>query len=290
MTITADFSFQLGNSGFILNDNKIVYPAVDIVQISGLDSAPVRTSVKDREGTDGGYVDSEYETARTIVLSGYLYDDVTNTDVTLDTLKSDWAPSRYPIALNMKNPKVGNRMLWVYPQGCNYDIDLLRRLGVAAVKFTCIAGDPRIYSGTESLKTMGVSDVLQTGFGFNLSFNFGFGGITTNSAPIQIVNNGNRPTPVKFRIYGPFYNPHIINYTSGDEMAFDYAISTTTDYLEIDTSTHTVRLNGQSSARFSMRRPSWFDLAPGANFMGFRVEGAASVATHMDILYRSAWR
>lgn len=290
MTLTTDFSFQLGNSGFILNNNLVVYPTVDITQIQGLDSAPIRLTIRDREGTDGGYVDAEFDQTRTIVLSGVLYDDATNTELTLDQLKQEWAPSRVPIALNYHMPKIGNRLLWVKPQGCKYDITQLRRLGMCEITFTAVAGDPRIYAATETIRSMGVSDVLQTGFGFNLSFNFGFGGVTTNTGPAQIVNAGNRSTPVKFQMYGPFIYPHIINYTTGDEMAFDFAIGTTTDYLEVDTSTHTVRFNGTDNQRSTLRRPSWFDLEPGANFIGFRVEGGSSLATHMDIRYRSAWR
>lgn len=291
MTLTTDFSYQLGNAGFIINDGSpTAYPTVDLDTVKGLDSAPVRVTVKDREGTDGGYVDAEFDQTRTIVLSGLLYDDATNTEITLDQLKGEWAPSQVPIALYARNPKVGTRMLWVKPQGCNYDIDVLRRLGMCAVTFTALAGDPRIYSSTETIRTMGVSDVLQTGFGFNLGFNFGFGGITAGNGPALIVNTGNRSTPVKFQIYGPFINPHIMNLTTGDEMAFDFAISTTTDYLEVDTSTHTVRFNGTDNQRTTLRRPSWFDLDPGGNYLGFRVEGGSSVATHMDIRYRSAWR
>jgi hypothetical protein len=290
MTLTTDFSFQLGNAGFILNNNAVVYPTVDITEIKGLDAAPIRLTIRDREGTEGGYVDSEFEQARTIVLSGILYDDATNTEVTLDQLKAEWAPSKVPSALYYHMPKIGDRMLWVKPQGCRYDIDVLRRLGMCAVTFTAVAGDPRIYSAIETIRSMGVSDVLQTGFGFNLGFNFGFGGVTTNTGPAQIVNVGNRSTPVKFQMYGPFIFPHIINYTTGDEMAFDCVIGTTTDYLEVDTSTHTVRLNGTDNLRYTLRRPSWFDLEAGANFIGFRVEGGASIATHMDIHYRSAWR
>lgn len=290
MTITTDFTFQLGTSGMLINPNGVTYPTIDIDSIKGLDSAQIRTTVKDREGANGAYVDSEFDQARTIVLTGTLYDDASNTELTLDRLKGEWAPSNVPIALTYQMPKIGQRMLWVYPQGVRYDVDDLRRLGICAIEFTAIAGDPRIYSALETIRSMGVSDIQQTGYGFNKSFNFGFGGVTTNSAPALIVNTGNRSAPVKFRIWGPFYNPHIINYTSGSELAFDYQIDVTTSYLEIDTAAKTVRVNGMDNARTYLRRPYWFDLEAGNNYIGFRVEGNASLATHMDIIYRSAWR
>jgi hypothetical protein len=294
MALTTDFSFQLGTSGFIINDNKITYPAVDLSEIQGLDSAPFRTSIRDRDGRDGGYVDSVYEQARTIVLSGVLYDEESNTETTLDRLKGEWAPSEVPLPLYMRAPKVGGRMLWVKPQGVRYSITQLRRLGMCEIQFNAIAGDPRIYSENESIKTMTVSNLIQTGVGFDRSFDVGFGGITVGSFPAAIVNAGNRSTPVKFRMYGPYINPHVVNTTTGDEMAFDILVDTTTDYLEIDSEARTVRFYstawGVSNVRDKLRRPSWFDLAPGTNSIQFNVEGGSAGATHMDIIYRSAWR
>lgn len=294
MALTDDFTFQLGDTGFILNNpDPLAYPTVDITKISGLDSAPVRSSVKDREGTDGGYVDAEFDQARTIVLSGTLYDDANNTELTLDQLKADWAPSKVPMPLSVQFPGVGQRMLWVNPIGCNYDIDQLRRLGMCSINFTAIAGDPRIYAGTASYYSQDVTDVLQTGFGFNLAFNFGFGGITPNISPALLYNAGNRTTPLNFRMYGPYINPHIINDTTGDEMIFDMVVTTNTSWLEVDTATHTVRFNGPfgvQNRRNTLRRPSWFDLQPGYNSIRFRVEGNGGFGTHMETRYRSAWR
>src|SRR5690349_24840361 len=153
MALTTDFSFQLGSNGFILNDGSpTAYPTVDILEIQGLDSSPVRTTVKDREGTDGAFVDAEFDQARTIVLSGVLYDDALNTEVTLDQLKLEWAPSKVPVAFYYRMPKIGTRMLWVKPVGVNYSLTQLRRNGVCEVTFTAIAGDPRIYASFETVK------------------------------------------------------------------------------------------------------------------------------------------
>lgn len=296
MALTTDFSFQLGLNGFILNDNSPTsYPTVDILEIQGLDSAPVRTTVKDREGTDGAYVDAEFDQARTIVLSGVLYDDAANTEVTLDTLKQQWAPSKVPQALYLRFPKVGTRMLWVKPIGVNYSLTQLRRLGMCEVTFTAIAADPRIYASTETTKSMDVTNVVQTGFGFNRSFNFGFGGVTPNSSAILVVNAGNRPTPVKFRMFGPYINPHIkVSNSQGDyEMAFDMVVDSNSYYLEVDTAARTVRFHalfGAQNRRDTLRRPTWFDLQPGNNYISFDIEGGGAFGTRMDVIYRSAWR
>lgn len=292
MPLTYDFSFQLGTTGFVLNDNSPTsYPTVDIHGIQGLDSAPIRTTVKDREGADGAYVDAEFDQARNIVLSGWLYDDATNTEVTLDQLKEDWAPSSIPVPFYYRFPKVGERLAWVKPTGCHYDIDQLRRLGMCEVEFTAIAGDPRLYAATETLRSTGVTNTIQTGFGFNRSFNFGFGGITSNSNALLVINAGNRPTPAVYRMYGPYAYPHI--QVNDAEMVFDMIVGGTGDYLEVDTATHRVDFHGPfgvQNRRDTLRRPTWVDLESGTNVVQFSVEGMASGATHMDVIYRSAWR
>jgi hypothetical protein len=296
MALTTDFSFQLGSNGFILNDNSPTsYPTVDILEIQGLDSAPVRTTVKDREGTNGAYVEAEFDQARTVVLSGVLYDDAANTEVTLDTLKQQWAPGKVPQAFYYRFPKIGTRMMWVKPIGVNYSLTQLRRTGICEISFTAIAADPRIYSSFETVKNQELTNTIQTGFGFNRSFNFGFGGVTPGTFAINAVNAGNRSTPAKFRMYGPDINPHIfVSNSAGDfEMAFDMVVDSADYYLEVDTAAHTVRFHGLFGAqnrRDTLRRPSWFDLQPGNNYISFNVEGGAFFGTRMETIYRSAWR
>lgn len=293
MALADDFTYQMGPSGFILNDDE-VKPFVDILNVKGLDSAPPRTSIRNRDGRDGAYVDSGFEQSRTVALSGTLYDDAGNVEITLDRLKEEWAVSLTPVPFYYRSPGTGGRMMWTYPQGCTYDIDTLRRLGLCDIAFTAVSGDPRIYAESETTRTIGVTNVIQTGMTFNLAFNLGFGGVTSAGYPPLVGNVGNRTTPVKFRLWGPFLNPHIYSYTSNKEMAFDFLVDQTTDYLEIDTNARTVRFHsaiwGVRNARSALRSPSWFDLEPGDNVIGFNVEGNASLATHMDIIYRSAWR
>lgn len=293
MPLVTDFTYQIGASGFILNDD-VSDTFVDIVKVVGIDSAPTRTSVRNRDGRDGAYVDSGFEQSRTISLQGTLYDDAANVELTLDRFKSEWAPSLIPVPLYFRHPGIGGRMVWVYPQGCNYDIETIRRVGLANVTFNAVAGDPRIYAESETTRTIGVTNVIQTGMTFNFGFNLGFGGVTFAGYPPLVGNSGNRKTPVKFRLWGPFLNPHIHSYTSNKEMAFDILVDQSTDYLEIDTNARTVRLHsaawGVRNARDTLRSPSWFDLEAGDNVIGFNVEGNASLATHLDIIYRSAWR
>lgn len=289
-----DFTYQMDVDGFILNDDQNLRPFVDILKVTGLDSAPFRTSIRDRDGREGAYVDSEYEQARTITLQGTLYDDPANVEITQDRFKSEWAPSKVPVPFFLRHPGTGGRMLWTHPQGVKYDVDTVRRLGLTDITFNAVAGDPRIYAESETIRTVGVTNVIQTGMTFDLAFNLGFGGVVSAGYPPLVGNAGNRSTPVKFRMWGPYLNPHIYSYTTGDEMVLDILVDQTSDYVEIDTNARTIRYHsaawGVRNVRDLLRRPSWFDLEPGNNTIGFNVEGNASLATHLDIIYRSAWR
>jgi hypothetical protein len=293
MVLATDFTYQLGTSGFVLNSD-VSLPFVDVTNVKGLDSAPVRTSIRDRDGHEGGYVDSKYSQARTLAITGTLYDAASDVELILDRFKEEWAPSEVPIPLYFRHPSAGNRLLWVYPQGVNYDVDASRRLGITELVFNAVAGDPRIYAESLTTISMFIANSIQTGFAFSLSFPFGFGGVTPVASPPTIVNVGNRSTPVKFRMYGPYINPHVVNQTTGDEMAFDLLVDNASDYLEVDTDARTVRyfsaVYGSYNLRPALRRPSWFDLVKGNNTIAFNVEGGSTTSTHMDVIYRAAWR
>src|SRR5690242_3099537 len=204
MALLTDYTYQIGTSGFILNEEGQTKPFVDVTGVRGLDSAPVRTSVRNKDGREGAFVDSGFENSRTISITGTLYDDPANVEVTLDRFKEEWASSLTPVPLFFRHPTVGGRMVWAYPQGCNYDVDTTRRLGLTEVTFNAITGDPRIYAESETIRTVGVTNVIQTGTTFPMAFNVGFGGVVSAGFPPVVGNAGNRATPVKFRIWGPF--------------------------------------------------------------------------------------
>jgi hypothetical protein len=127
--LTDVFSYRLGDNGVILNPTNLVPPFVDITEITGLDNAPYRTTERDHEGTDGGYMDAMYEKGRTITLEGMAYSSV-HEQVTpfLDQLKADFAPSRVPVPFYYLEPGVPERLLFVKPLGARYDIAEMRRV------------------------------------------------------------------------------------------------------------------------------------------------------------------
>jgi hypothetical protein len=276
----------MGSAGTVLNPDAITLPFVDITQVSGLDTPEIRTSERDHEGVDGGYLDAEFEKMRTITLQGQVITDGLTAESYLDTLKGEWAPRSAPTQLFFQHPGVAERTLFVKPLGVKYDVDALRRTGCADVQFMCQAEDPRVYDST--LLTLPINQGLtaSVGFGFPLGFPFGYGApvdpTTTNA-----FNGGNRPTTALITIPGPVTNPRIVNTTSGDELKFVIVLGAS-DTLVIDLYNRTVRLNGVASRRNTLLEPDWFMLAPGANFLQYRADTTGNPAA--SISYRYAWR
>lgn len=286
MPLSEDFTYKLGDAGIVLNPNSTTLPFVDIGKINGLDSAPYRTTERDHEGTDGGFMDAEYEKGRSIVLDGTLYADAQYVEPYLDALKANYAPSRTLIPFYFKKPGVSERFIKVKPLGCRYDVEQIRRVGQTAVQFSMFAEDPRIYSSILKNYSIVQEPVINTGRGYNKSYSYGYGDPVNSSGGNMLVE-GNRPTPAILTINGPASYPRIINETLGKEMEFNIVVSAG-ETLVIDTYYHTIRLNGTENRRFALTNPSWFSLMPGNNFIRYRcASGTTSVLT---VQYYDAWR
>lgn len=285
MPLTEELTFMLSDTGVVLNTD-VSLPFVDIQQVVGLDNAPYRETERDHEGTDGGFLDAEFEKGRPIVLTGKIYANSSTMETYLDSLKANFAPSRTLVPFYFKAPGIDERMVLVKPQGCKYDWSELRRIGSTDVQFKMFAEDPRLYSAEETETVIAYGGDAGTGFGFNLGFNFGFGpAILPNGA--NITNVGNRSTPVVYEITGPVTSPTIINDTLSKTLAFNITLEAT-DTLTIDLGNKTVVLNGSLNRRGVLSEPNWYLLEPGTNFI--RYGGGAGTGSFLTVRYRSAWR
>lgn len=286
--LSDDLSFRLGATGVILNADSTGLPFVDIDTVRGLDSAPFRETQRDHEGDDGGYMDAEFEKGRDVILSGILYALTDSLESYTDLLKANWAPSRSLIPLYMKSPGVGERFLYVKPLGVRYDWTTLRRTGQAEIQFSAFAEDPRMYNSLEVIQNLALGATVFTGFGFDLGFDFGFGGISTVADAVTVSNTGNRPTPPIFTIHGPVLNPRILNDTLSREMIFNINVLSG-ETLVIDPKNKTVRLNGQVNRRNTLVAPTWFYLETGDNSIRYRAE-SSDPTSYLSIQFRPAWR
>lgn len=285
MPLTEDFTYMLDDTGVVLNTSADLPPFVDVLKASGFDSAEIRLSQRDHEGTDGGFVDAEFEKSRTLTLEGVAYGGVNTLEPYLDRLKANWGPSSTVIPLYYKLPGVAERVYFVKPLGCRYDYEELRRIGSTAIQFMCIAEDPRAYDA--QLKTVNVlqGDTIVTGRGYPRGYLRGYGA-TVVPIGSSVFVSGNRPTPPTITIPGPCLNFQVINDTTGDVMIFDVNLLAG-ETMTIDMKYHSITVNGQNR-RATLREPNWFFLRPGENYLRFRA--VSSNNTSMTVNYRSAWR
>lgn len=286
-SLVSAYTWQLDDGGIILNDDIVPGQAfIDIDRAIGLDSAPARQTKRDHEGAEGGFMDAEFETGRDITLSGTVYFNGQSVQDTCDALKGNWAlrTSLVPLYFLLDGPT--SRLLFVKPLGCAFEMDVALRTDVMPIAFNCYAEDPRIYDEEEQAVPLSIGAIIYTGFGFNLGFPFGFGGVSDTTDGQFVNNGGNRPTPCQMTIFGPVTNPVIYNDTVGAQMGFTVDLAAD-QFLVIDTQYRTVYLNGTANRRSYLTLPGWFDLQPGDNFIRFRAEAGTG---SLQLKYRSAWR
>lgn len=269
MSLTQDYTYRLGDDGVILNADDTTSTFVDITKINGLDSAPPRTTERDHEGTDGGFMDAEFEKGRSVTLEGTVYAVNSAMEPYLDELKANWALSRTLVPLYFKKPGVTERVLFVKPLGCRYDFDEAARLGQADIQFQAFAEDPRVYNSTLIVSNVSQGEKITTGRSYPKSYPYSYGA-TPIVVGTYVIVDGNRPTPPVFTFSGPLDNPQIINESTGESLIFDISL-TIGDTMVVDTKTRTILVNGENR-RSSLRSPNWFFLQPGNNYIRFRAQ------------------
>lgn len=256
-TLNAE-EYQYTDSGVLLNGNDTSLPFVDVTSIEGLDSAPFRSQTHEREGTDGGFVDSMYESLRTISMEGYVYTNPSSMETYLDSLKANFAPTTVDQPFYFGTDNEGLRLVFGKSQGFKYTKDTERGSGKVAFQIQIICGDPRIYSDPASSVSISGSGSATLGLG------------------------GNRPSPGTFTISGAATNPAIT--CAGTTLSLTLSMSTG-DNLVIDLDTHTVILNGTTSKRGSLTLSgNWPVFKPGNNAISY--SGGGTLTAYA----RSAWR
>jgi hypothetical protein len=288
MTLTESFTFKYSDTGVVLNSSFSGLPFIDVLKVAGLDNSPYRETTREHEGTDGGFLDAEFEKGREISLEGIIYASPSSMDSLLDTLKLNFAPTATPLPFYFTGDgSTSERVVFAKSHGISYDWDRGKGLGEVSFRVGLFAEDPIIYGAESSIQiSFGVQ--VFTGLTFNLAFNFGFGGTIGTGDGAYVVNDGNRDAPAVITITGPSNDPQIVNDTAGLTMQFDIDLPSSSDTLAIDLGNRTVTLNGTANRRGSLLDPNWFLLTPGANFLRYRAaSGTGSFAT---VVFRSAWR
>ena len=285
MPLITEYTFQLGDTGIVLNDDAASIPFVDIDRVTGLDSPTFRETMRDHEGVDGGFIDAEFETGREIFLEGTAYCQAGLEEVYMDQLKFNYAPVRTSIPFYLKAPSVDERVIFVKSRGVSYDWSTLRRIGMTRIQFKMFAEDPRLYDNFLQEYIIPFGGEIGTGLGFSFGFPFGFGATVLPNG-LTITNVGNRSTPAILTIQGPVVNPQIINDTLSRRLGFIITLGAL-DTLVVDLGNRTVNLNGNVNRRNTMSTAEWFLISSGDSFIRF---GGASGTGTMTVTFRNAWR
>jgi hypothetical protein len=275
--LSADFMCQYKDDGLVLNTEATGLTSfVDITRITGLDNAPIRVTERDWEGQDGGFIDAEFESARTVIIEGTVYGPEGDVERYLDSLKANYAPSRSSYPFYVRLPRVGVRTLMCKSGGVSYDVGQRRRVGQIDFQITLMAGDPSFYTNTASGQIdLGGGTTIIYGRGYNKSYNFGYGGSGQHGPQVTITPGGNRQCSADIMIYGPVQNPTLYLEEQNRWLRFDIILNAG-DVLVVNLRNRTVLLNGTANRRSALKGDSaWFMLSPGSNT--FRFEGIQTV-------------
>lgn len=280
--------FQYEDTGILINGDSVV-PFLDLEKIDGLDSADVRQSSHDREGTDGGYVDAEFENARTVTLEGTLYANTNGFETVVDDLKANFAPSALVRPLYF-GTDAGIRAVWGKSLGFKYDKEQMRRRGAASFQVQVVCEDPRIYTPTPVDAEVTLGSTALTGRGYDKSYPYGYGPPSTIEKAILVLG-GNRPQPGTIRIYGPITNPVVLHEEYAVTMTIALSIANG-DYVDVNLDNRTVRSSGGSNIRGKLTLSGdWYLLRVGHNTFSFSGSGTLAGTTKLVVsALEAAWR
>lgn len=257
-----DYTFAFGDTGTVLNTDSLSFPFIDVTGVSGLDSAPLRVNTDEHQGQDGTYIDSEYMSSRTIVVTGTLYTNPADPDTLLKQLRADYNSNVIrPFYFQLPGQPV--RYCNGQGGGLKYDIDTNRRWGSTPVQFTVLVGDSYIYDYPAQQATTTLSTALDLGTSFNASFNMNFGGSETGDT-MTVVNEGTHTAYPVITLSGALVNPVLVDNNSGITMSLGIVMNPG-DVLVVDCRNKSVILNGTVSRRNVLVGLNWFSVPAGAS-------------------------
>lgn len=280
--ILSDFTLQYGVSGLLLNNTPTDFstPIIDIEKITGLDSAPFRSSTKALDGRDGGIAEAEFLNVRTIVISGTIYGQSGYPiGPYLDQLKANFAPSKTDTPLYIKEPGNSQRQIFCKSLGFKYDWDVAYRTNCTAYQITLIAANPVVYSSDQRITYGTNTSTTVFGFGFNLAFNFGFGGVVVPANSV-VTNAGNKEVGGTITITGSGTNVRILNLNTGKTLSTSVSVGSG-DSLVFDLDYRRLTLNGVSR-RGSVTAENWFKFQPGQTTLQFQTDSGTISATVLN--------
>jgi hypothetical protein len=286
--VLADYSFQYGDSGILLNGDPLSDGSIlDITQIDGLDSAPLKTSTASYEGRDGGIINAFNEDMRQPVITGTLYGGSDPIFQTIDMLKDNFAPrdDGEPQPLYFQQEGTDLRQLFCKPLGFNYSWTAAMRTGTTPFTIKFQAEDPTIY-GTDFQSIQGTCLTPNSvpGYAWSRAWSYSWGGAASVGTS-QLFNNGNKYTGFYADIMGQACTNPVIACDTQPGMFVSTNITIgAQDTLRFDFYNQALLLNGQSRGN-SVLNEGWFFLKKGINQLRFSADSLTPANIQYQYFY-----
>lgn len=264
--------FNDGASGLLLEE------------VSGWDSASVRTNVEDLPEDDGAIADDAWLGQRPWTLRGRIESGsaalrnqgVANLQRALRALRGDLLAKSSPSGL----PAM---------QATARFADL--KLGGGYVKtfqISLISADPRAYSQAEhNASEQGAP--APAGAEFDWAFDVDWGGGTGATLVASVANDGNIDTPPKLKVWGPAIDPRIA-LVGGGSLYLDGLALVVGEWVELDVAATTALKQDGVSVYDRVRFPGseWWKLPPGSSTVELWCTGGTGL-TELEVTWRDAW-
>lgn len=244
------------------SDFKITSPIV------GLSTPDIRIGDGEWSGRDGGYISSQFYSARVIVLSGFYIGD---TCEEADAMRKELAanlPIRVSIPLFITDWS-GNRYITeTYLRDLKMDM-IASKHGVFQITLVC--PDPLLYDAGDGINP---DSGWQEQDVFKL---IGGGYITEYDMPVQwtpgtqpaaIVNAGDSQVLPQIKISGSVTNPRITNLSANKFIQINI-VTSASDEIIIDMHQRIILLNGSSILALRTTDSTWWGLNPGTNIISY---------------------
>jgi len=256
---------QLSFNGYVLGDDIRTF----MLELTGWDDLPPVTSGNtQRSMYHGSYAGSKYARERIITWTGVLnLPDTYSWAEEIAALRkaTGLTDTEYPITVRTIDEELvcyGSVTARAIPNN-----RLFGAAGIASVSIQFTASDPRKYSTTSTMLSIGMPEVSSSGLVYPLEYPLDYG--TASSTGAGSFNNvGDAPLPCIWTITGPLDNPVVYNDTTGRfiELAITLAAG---ESVTIDTSDGSVILNGTTDRLYTKTVASspisLMELVPGNN-------------------------
>lgn len=260
-----------------------------VTRAEGLQGTPqVRNIITPRSQASGAFIRSKYTDERTITLEGEIVDTTIEAafDRFDDISKAIYDTITTERTLKWRRDATGQQLQAGVRLSEFQPLTLTDGAPWIKYQATFKAPDPRVYDQTLTTGTGAVLAAAAGGKTYTYTYRRSYS--PSSGGSVSYTNSGSVPTPPVIRIYGYCSSPQIV-LDANTKLVFTGEIAAG-DYLEVDASARTVKLNGSTSRLnlLDVTQSTFFALPTGSGTVQMRASNFDANA-RADLIYRSAW-